>query len=68
MPGFEIIPNEKRDLSRYRRSSQVSQESSKSSSNLPYAGATGMGALIAAIVSSFSAAFAWIKTKFKNKK
>lgn len=33
MPGFEIIPNEKRDLSRYHRSSQVSQESSKSSSN-----------------------------------
>ena len=33
MPGFEIIPNEKRDLTRYRRSNQTSQESSKSSNN-----------------------------------
>lgn len=33
MPGFTIIPNEERDLSRYRHSSQASQESSKLSFN-----------------------------------
>ena len=33
MPGFEIIPNDKRDLTRYHRSNQTSQESSKLSNN-----------------------------------
>ena len=33
MPGFTIIPNEERDLSRYRRSSNIKQEKESNNSS-----------------------------------